>query len=304
MLDRVFGLNQEHKVTAAGEIRINCPFCVSKGKGPDTKFHLYVNLEKQVFNCYRCASAGSSFKLKNLLTVSSTPVKANFSDLRAKLTSMFKVKPVSEFDLDYISWPIDAPECPIGYKYMKDRGFTDEEMSKYHLRVGKNFKDAKTDETVRKWAGRILFPFFEHEQVVFMVGRSYTNKDPKYVNSAGSKAHVVYGLDRVTNGECILCEGIISAIAAERTTGMPAISCLGKGATRWQLSKIRTKTQKVFVALDNTSDVSEKDRKQLNRSLLRMGIEVWEVLPPEGKDPDDAGEEFLDCFKAARRVRL
>ena len=301
---KIWGVGLEHRITQQGEIRINCPFCPQVGKGEDTKFHCYVNTTKGVFNCYRCKSTGPLSKLKGFLNNFASPtINIKPDELRAKLKGLFKPKKTTKFDLDEISWSIDDPACPLGYGYMHERGFTDEEMQKYSLRVGKNYKDEK-GELVRRWAGRILFPFYEEGEVVFVVGRSYNDKDPKYINSLGSKDHVVYGIDRVVDGSCILCEGIISAIASERVTGVPSISCLGKTATRYQLSKIRNKTNKIYVALDGTDDVTERDRKNLNRSLLKLGLEVFEVLPPKGQDPDDAKEDFLRCFKEAKRIHL
>ena len=42
----------EHIITRAGEIKLNCPDC------GDTKFHLYVNLAKEVYHCFKCNIAG------------------------------------------------------------------------------------------------------------------------------------------------------------------------------------------------------------------------------------------------------
>ncbi|MGB9812464.1 MAG: DUF3854 domain-containing protein [Thermovenabulum sp.] len=41
-----------HKSTPSGEIRICCPFC------GDKKYHMYVNLEKGVYNCFLCGAKG------------------------------------------------------------------------------------------------------------------------------------------------------------------------------------------------------------------------------------------------------
>jgi hypothetical protein len=303
---KVWGLGSDYKPVSnkPDEFRFCCHFCPTKGKGEDTGYHLYVNVSKRVFNCYRCSSRGGLSKLGGKFAVGNMRATQKLDVLKGKINSLFALKPTPHFDLDEISWPILDSDATIGYEYMKERGFSDDEMIRYQLRVGKSYFDEKLDRKVHKWSGRILFPFIENGEVVFIVGRSYSGREPRYVNSDGSKDHVVYGIDDIRDGQCLLCEGIISKIAAERVTGFPAVAILGKSATRYQLSKLRGKVHTVYTCLDGTSDVTDRDRAKLNRSLLRIGITVYEVRPPSGKDPDDAGADFLQCFQNAKRVKL
>lgn len=185
----------------------------------------------------------------------------------------------------------------MAYKYMKDRGFTDEEMQRWDLKVGRAYEDPKTKRRIVNWSGRVIFPFHEDGEVVYMVGRSYVGREPKYYNPPGG-GKFVFNIDSV-RGECILCEGIISAIAAERVTGIPSVAALGKTLTNFQLAKIAARCTKIYVCLDGTDDVTKRIRDDLNRQLVKVGLEVWEVRPPVGKDPDDAGAEMPDCLSRA-----
>lgn len=215
---------------------------------------------------------------------------------------MFRTKKGVEYDLDAVSWPLTEIGTPIAYKYMTEvRKFTDEEIERYSLRVGRTYYDEALGKQEGKWAGRVLFPFFENGKVVYLVARAYAGKEPKYRNSESGKDLVVYGIDKVQS-ECILCEGIISAIGAERETGIPAISLLGKTGTKWQLSKIRNHAQKIWVCLDG--DVEDKEVKALYRSLLRLGVDTWRIDLPPGTDPDELRSDFMLYFNKARRVRL
>jgi DNA primase len=68
------------------------------------------------------------------------------------------------------------------------------------------------------------------------------------------------------------------------------------------LSKIRNKVRKLWVCLDG--DVGSREISALCRTFLRLGIEVWRIDLPPGKDPDDLREEFNFYFDEAYQVRL
>jgi len=300
----IFDINIDYKETnRPDEFRINCPFCAQIGD-PDYKFRCYINSTKGCWNCFNCGSSGGLAKLRRFINLGpeSAPI-TEIPELRNRLNSMFKQKKIAEFNLDTISWPVDHEISPKSFQYMTEvRGFTTEEIERYCIRAGRTYKDTN-GELVRRYSGRVLFPFFENKKVVFVVGRSYNGTEPKYLNSVGSKDHVVYGIDNV-EGEAIFCEGIISSIAAERVSGIPAISCLGKSLSQSQVAKIQRCCKKVYVCLDGTIDVTQRVRSKINRIFIKAGIEVHEIILPEGYDPDDLGLRFADYLKQARRVHL
>jgi DNA primase len=208
---------------------------------------------------------------------------------------------VESINLDQISWPVVATETPVAYEYLRTRGFSDEDIQKYNLRVGRPFQAPEGYE-VKKWSGRVLFPVMEGGACRYVVGRTVNGGNPKYVNSTASKSTVVFNLDNVSGDECIICEGIISSIAAQRATGVPAVALLGKVATGYQLSKIRSKCNTVYVSLDG--DVQDQERMDLAKLLYRMGFKVFYIDLPADKDPDDLKDGYLEYFKRARPMEL
>jgi len=279
-----------------------CPFCIKKGLSPDENFHLGFNTQKGVFHCFRCEEVGSIKDVQELLILADSDTHDDLKELEDSIEELFTFSNQTTFNLDEISWKLSEKETPIAWNYMLNvRKFSIQEIEKHQLRVGKPYWDDKREKTIYKWCGRVLFPSISHNECNFIVGRAYTNKQPKYLNSTGSKSSVVYGLNGIKN-ECILCEGIISAIAAERVTGIPAISCLGKSGSFVQLSKIRSKIDKIYLSLDGTKDVIEDVWIKFNRQLIKMGFEVWNIRILEDKDPDDLGIEYLKYFKQAKKV--
>lgn len=288
------------KTSNPDEIRVNCVFCHTRGKDVDTKAHMYCNLKKGLFNCFRCGAKGPLSRLKDTLALGLSVPTVNLGDLKSKIDKLFRRKQSPRFELEMYSWPIDKKVTPIAYKYMIERGFTEEEMKEYQICVGKDFDDEKGD-LVRRWSGRIIFPFTENGEVVYLVGRAYDGGQPKYINTSGDKDAVVFGIDKV-DGEAILCEGIISAIAAQRTMGIPAVAVLGKTIKDHQLLKLRCRTDKLYVSMDG--DVTREEKTKLNHKLLKAGFEIWEINLPNGLDPDDAGPEYKKYFNEAQRVLL
>jgi hypothetical protein len=297
-------LNREIKETNnPQEIRINCPFCAQRGKGEDTGFHLYIHTEKHIFNCFRCGAGGKSKELgyeENSFVDISTPT---IDSLSSKISKLCKIKKSKEINLDAMGWKIDSYKTPIAYEYMHSRGFSDEDLVKYNIYVGRRFINDK-NEIDKRWEGRVIFPFTEDNEVKLLIGRTYINHDTKYINSEGNKSNFVYGLDSIIGDECIICEGIISAIAATRYSGgVPAVAILGKAISDVQASKIRSKCSKVIMSLDG--DVILQERQKMAKILFSYGFNsIQDIVLPYKKDPDDLKEEYLKYFNGREGISL
>lgn len=70
ILPDILAVAQEHGIHLGNkvsgrpdEIRVNCPFC-----DDDRKHHLYLNPQKQAFNCFRCGEKGGVIRFLSLLT--------------------------------------------------------------------------------------------------------------------------------------------------------------------------------------------------------------------------------------------
>lgn len=293
------------------EVTICCPYCLERKGTADTKYHLGLNLVKGLYHCYRCGKKGVFKDVAAFFTGggmgSSLP---DVESMRSRLAGT--AKPRHGVDLEQISTRMHPSETPFAYDYVRRvRGFDDEDILRYRLRVGKEFWNAGKGWNTTIWCGRIVFPYYVDGRCVYAVGRTHVGKEPKYLNSQGPKAIVVYGLDEVTGDEAILCEGIISRHAAWKATGVPAVAGLGKDLTPFQLSRLRLKgVRRVFASLD--ADVSREDRDKVIKMLWAMGFDTWEVRLPLlvdertgkklKKDPDDWKDDYKRFFAEARRV--
>lgn len=306
-MKNIFDQDIVASASVPGSYNANCPFCEHKIGKVDTKKHLNFNTRKGVYRCPRCDTSGKLSDLSefNLLVDSKAP---ELPDLKQRMAELFIRKRNVHFDLDLISWPLTPEQTPIAYNYIKVRGFTDDDIQRYGLRVGIPYFDPVRNYQVKKWTGRILFPFLnETGECTYLVGRTYVGGEPRYLNSGGSRSALVYNLQEV-QGECIVCEGIVSAIKAEKITGIPSVALLGKSATNFQLSRIRSRATRVWLALDGDTLPQEKDL--IIQRLFALGCQVYiidlplQITPTGGKkkDPDDWSKIFLRLFESARRV--
>ena len=294
------------------EYSANCPFCPDKVGKEDKDHTLGFNTQKRVYHCFRCGTSGKlgSGKGASLFQESEDDFAPDSSidTLRDRLGKVGTVeeKNVVALDLDEFSWPLTKRSTPIAYDYMiTQRGFTQELIDRFQLRVGKEFETIgfKGEPYLStKWCGRVIFPYFEDGLPIFATGRAYVDKEPKYLNSTGPKSRVLYGIERVKNRECILCEGIISAIAAEKATGIPAVAMLGKTATSPQLDRLRNVVDKVWLSLDG--EVSNYEWRRSVRALVSRGFATYEVRIPNGTDPDDLKDEYKAYFDKAEKALL
>lgn len=287
------------------KFKADCPFC---GK----EMHFYFNTKSKKAICFKCMDSSIVLRDEFFNDDGAYAPTVSFSSLKQAAQKLFvrTKEPVLEVDLDEISAPLNQEDYPQTYEYAIGRGFTDTDINKYHLRAGHSFMDEERGFRNKKWSGRLVFPVYENGIPIYAVGRSYIGAANKYVNITVPKEGIVYNIDNV-DGRCIVCEGIISSIAAERTTEITSTCLLGKTITDLQAYKIGQRAKKVWLSLDG--GVPKRITKSVIRTLLRNGLDVWLVsLPdpddpdmPEYKDkgdPDELGVEYLDFFRKAIRV--
>lgn len=276
------------------EVRINCPFCGTRGHSEDTKYKMYVNVAKGKIHCFRCGYSKHNIN-DGLFSADHVPDKF-LDEFEDTLSSLFSVNNIRSYDMDEISWKLTKDGTPIAYSYIISRGFTDEEIADYDLRVGKDYHE--DGKLIKKWSGRILFPYKnENGDVLFVVGRSYAGKEPKYINSTGNRSHAVYGLSEVNGGIAAACEGIIDAISFKKHTGIPGVCGLGKEYTSEQVSKIASKCRVIYEALDG--DVDNEIRFKLCMSFAKVGIRVKNLNLPPKEDPNSIGVGLPKFIKNA-----
>jgi DNA primase len=287
------------------EKRVCCPMCkINIGK-VDKNFHLSINLKSKLYFCYRCGAKGQYKTLEDLLGFNTEYDDSSLNSLEAIKTRL-SGKPVEtiqeEIKMENFTTIPNRIEHPFFVSYLESRGhFFNELREKYDIRAGKEY--VKNSRLNKIWVGRIVFPIKRDNKVVFAVGRSYLGREPKYLNTEGSKSRVLFNMENLGN-TIILCEGIFSAITAEKLTGIKAVAPLGKTVANEQLAYLRRWVDNLIVSLDG--DVTFKVLNNVVMEALDLGFRVNVVILPNDKlrkDPDDLKEEYLDYFKNMVEVK-
>lgn len=264
------------------EVRVNCPYCEKNGKTPDRKRHLYLNTWKKAFICFRCGEKGRFTNMDSLLLYANN-ISNTYDSLRTRLNRFSPI--FTPIDIDSFSVPVTTKT--LAYKYLVSRGVTQEEITQYQFRIGIN----------EEWGGRILIPFFRNGVCVYLVGRTYTHQTPKYKNYKVPKNNILFNFENIKD-ECIICEGVFSALTAQRVSKKSAIALLGKYISTTQANLIASKCAKVWLALDG--DVESEERAMVAKTLYSAGVnEVLDIKIPKEEDPDSLKKKFYIYFQAA-----
>lgn len=219
------------------EVALNCPF--HEG---DQKRHLWLNLSKQVFQCFRCSAHGT---LANLLyqVRRKVPDRISVEDLRALVFDrpVVESKPVVKSPALALDWPEhfrplwegnrDSTLCKQALKYLHGRGVDDNTIELYRIGyVPFGF-----------YRYRVVIPIIENEEVVYWVARDFSGQAEKKIlnppsDKTGHKAKdYVFGLNfALRMGHGTLCEGAFDGMAA----GAGGCALLGKTISDTQLDKL------------------------------------------------------------------
>jgi len=145
---------------------------------------------------------------------------------------------------------------------------------------------------------RVVFPFIQHGQVIFLTGRSIDNAEPKYLNLPGP-IRGIFNEEALRENELILVEGIIDCLSLVEK-GFNAAALHGLNLQPEYVERL-SRNEKVYICLDG----DEAGRKAAMKIGQLLGEETRIVGLPEGQDPNDylrchSAEEFREFLKAAR----
>lgn len=128
ILPDILAVAQEHGIHLGNrvshrpdEVRAHCPFC------DDRKYHLYLNPDKQTFNCYRCGTKGGVIRFLSLLTGDSETnileeIKAALKNSNRTRTKREKIHPalrLNSFQLRHIGR--ERPDWNTAFKVNPQR---------------------------------------------------------------------------------------------------------------------------------------------------------------------------------------
>lgn len=266
--------------TTTGELKFNSPFR-HKFRDPskeDRKGHLYVNIRKSKFICFKSGVAGSLSYLFHLLglDLDEEPVRsvASFDAIRGRLRCLGKRQGFKLPRAEIPDWSRPVLAGSEVHRYLRGRGVADEDIDYYGIREGSG-----------EYAGWLVVPNLNSEgECEYWVSRNTRKKS--YLNPQVDRRFHVGFLNQAISASpdhVIICEGVFSAVSA----GRDAVASYGKLVTDDQLRRIwDSGVRKITLALDGDA---WKETLDTARRGLKIGFEVRVVPLPRDKDPDDLG---------------
>jgi DNA primase len=221
------------------DIKIQCvnPAC------SDEKDHLWINLEKKVYHCWKCGYKGRVVNNKLVLDA----LKRNKARKGPKKS--FSSNTEDSFSVIDPSLFIPLSDLKPNHQalqYIQSRGITVEictKMGGVYCPVGRLY-------------GRIVFPIKDGNKIVGWQGRSVYDRIPKYI-IFGKKSLGMYNMKPLASYTqfVIIFEGIFDVLKVPEY----GISILGKKLSDVQLRMISTflQVKNVFVMLDSDANKEE-----------------------------------------------
>ena len=278
------------------ELRICCPFCLRNTGKLDTKYHLWLNPQKETYHCFRCSASGGLSEL--------------FSDIRRETDGLFVTQ-------TYTAMP-DAGQMPgalmslrelpydhIALRYLRQRNFDPIALDKYYgvkyCYEGKPFLGGIVNTTntlvlpiwmdnrLIGWQTRLLYDpdKLTNEECAGLSLPKDPDGDyirpPKYFTSPGmDKGRSFFNYDMARKSEIVVVtEGPFDSIAV----GPCGVATMGKGVTENQAATLRSYWKLVIVMLDPGD--ADKEMRLLDGSL-RPCVHAFTVKLRGYKDPGEA----------------
>ncbi|MCP4458621.1 MAG: DNA primase, partial [Cytophagales bacterium] len=226
------------------------------------------------------------------------------------------------FAKNYFADTLNASEegKNIGLTYYKERGFTEDTISKFELGYSVNEWDGllKTAEEkgyskelleeaglvvkgenkiYDRFRGRVIFPIHNITGKTIAFGARTLSKEknqPKYINSPETelyhKSRVLYGLFQSKlairkEDNCFLVEGYTDVISMHQAGVQNVVSSSGTALTEDQVKLIKRYTNNVTVLFDGDAAGIRASIRGIDM-LLEGDLDVRAVVMPEGEDPD------------------
>lgn len=280
------------------EIRADCPLCVSRGKKPDVKQHLYVSKTKKVGHCFRCGWKGMWWHLvmevdectyeEAIAQLHGVPL---LEDYDSTLAQLFNQNPyeeeVNEDDFEIVN---DVPEDfvalsyrradptyqeKVAIKYLQHRGVDDEFIFCGMFGVVPGELRVYLRASPMYWQGRAL-----HDSI-----------KPKYTNPPFPVGDVLGLWDSLhlapwfsfLRGPIYITEGLLSGLAVIQR-GHPALALLGKTANGAQFQRLLTLPRPLVVMLDGGAP---EEGRELAWKLTEAGRPDVVLATLESGDPAD-----------------
>ena len=295
------------------ELEFPCPCCIDReGNGEARKYNLAVNLQKQVFQCWKCSSMGEPMKgsIVKLIRLygneelleqykeiirsihESELYKLHFSDKDFNIDTSIVTKEDLKFPDSFQYFDRNKTNYRPALKYLLDRGLTWDIIEKY--KIGYTLREEELEN--KKYSYRVIIPSFNAlGELNYWVGRDYLPKSnvyiyrTKYANPKAEKKEIIFNEEKVQwDADITLVEGAFDHIVVPNS-----IPLLGKALDKdyklyWDL--ITKANAKVNIFLDSDAYETVKEiYKFLNHGRLYNKVRY---IPVEGdEDPSSLFEK-------------
>lgn len=241
---------------------------------------------------------------------------------KEQLNEMESMFVVSEYAKNYFHDTLLNQEegKAIGLTYFKERGFSLDTISKFHLGYSPDSWDAFTNEALAKgyqleflektgltivkedkrfdrFKGRVMFPIQSMSgRVLGFGGRILTNdkKAAKYLNSPESdiyhKSKVLYGIfhakqEIAKKDNCFLVEGYTDVIQMHQAGITNVVASSGTALTTDQIRLVNRLTKNITMLFDGDAAGLRASIRGVDL-ILETGMNVRICALPDGEDPD------------------
>lgn len=251
------------------QYQFNCPQCAEENYGiPDRKYNLEVNLQKQVYKCWKCCDTdGTSGKILKLIKKYGNSFL--YKQYKEELNNLIKAKlyDINAFQDNTLTIEENIVKLPDSFtkikdikkltnkrliEYLKKRKITQDIIDKYNIGY------TTWDDSDPFCRNRIIVPSYdEFGDLNYWSGRDYTGKaKTKYKNSNTEKSEIIFQESLIDwDSDIFLCEGTLDAIYMDN-----CVSLLGKSLNRktklYQTIKERANA-KIIICLDSDTDITE-----------------------------------------------
>lgn len=325
-----------------------CPF--HNEKSPSFS----VSPNKQMYYCFGCGEGGNVFsfimKYENftfteavkyladrggvkLPEVEMSSEERKKSDLKSVLLEINKEAAM------YFYKCLKSENGKRGYEYLKNRGLTDETITKFGLGYSTNYKDdlyrymkqkGYKDDVLKetglfnyyekgvydRFINRVMFPIMDvNSRVIGFGGRVMGDGEPKYLNSPETlvfdKGKNLYGMNlaRTSRKDHILIgEGYMDVISLHQAGFDNAVASLGTALTPRQAMLIKRYTENVYLTYDSDG-AGVKAALRAIPIFKEVGCKLKVINMKPHKDPDEfiknmGAEAYEERIKNARNSFL
>jgi hypothetical protein len=274
------------------EVRVNCPFCILRGQSPNTTKKLFINIDKKVYNCFRCEARGKLSLLFPQLEAISIAGEGIMNRIEQKDNELEHLPNVKS--LDDLTYPWDDL---VGEFLSKREGYRwtiKELVEKVYFCEHYN----KNDKAI--FGPRLIFPIYQLGSYRGFQGRTiYKNTDPKYVGATNmDKKGTLYNYDTAFSQRkrLVIVEGFFDQLRV----GDTAVATIGKEVSQTQLRLIRLGSFKeIIVFMDRDA---EKKSYEVAQELSRY-FSTFVALPTR-KDPGEMETEEIEYVLHDKKVRV